>query len=56
MSFKILMEILNSTLKILNSKGYRIRDPLNKEFYINDIYYDNENDELYFHAISDERE
>jgi len=50
MSFKILMEILNSTLQILNSKGYHIRDPLDKGYYIHSIYYDPENDELYFKA------
>jgi hypothetical protein len=45
--FEILMDIINSALKILNSKGYHIRDPLNEEFYIESVYYNSEDDELY---------
>lgn len=45
--FEILMDIMNSALKILNSKGYHIRDPENPEFFIENVYYDPENDELY---------
>ncbi len=45
--FEILMDIINSALKILNSKGYHIRDPENPEFFIENVYYDPENDELY---------
>jgi len=45
--FEILMDIINSALKILNSKGYHIRDPLNEEFYIESVYYNPEDDELY---------
>lgn len=49
-SFEILMNILNSILEILNKNGWFIRDPLNKDWYISEIYYDKENDELYFKA------
>ena len=49
-SFEILMNILNSILEILNKNGWFIRDPLNKDYYINEIYYDSENDELYFNT------
>ena len=50
-SFEILMNILNSILEILNKNGWFIRDPLNKDWYISEIYYDSENDELYFNTI-----
>lgn len=46
-SFDILMEIINCSLKIMNSKGYHIRDPENPEFFVENVYYDPENDELY---------
>lgn len=46
-SFDILMEIINCFLKIMNSKGYHIRDSENPEFFIESVYYDPETDELY---------
>lgn len=46
-SFNILLEIVNYTLKIMNSKGYHIRNPKNPEFFIENVYYDSINDELY---------
>lgn len=54
-SFDILMEIINYSLKIMNSKGYHIRDPLNPEFYIENVYYDSINDELYCSFKEDSR-
>ncbi len=49
--FEILMDILNNTLKILNSKGFHLRDPLNEDFYVESIYYDPNDDELYCNFI-----
>jgi len=46
-SFDILMEIINCSLKIMNSKGYHIRDPENPEYFIENVYYDPVNDEIY---------
>ncbi len=49
--FEILMDIINGALKILNSKGYHLRDPLNYEFYVESVYYNPEDDELYCNFI-----
>ena len=46
-SFDILIEIINCSLKIMNSKGYHIRDPENPEYFIENVYYDPVNDEIY---------
>ncbi len=46
-NFKILMKILNNTLDILNSQGYHLRDDNDKDFYIKEIYYNPDDDELY---------
>ena len=54
-SFDILMEIINCSLKIMNSKGYHIRDPENPEFFIENVYYDPENDEIYCNFKEDEK-
>ena len=53
-SFNILLEIINCSLEIMNSKGYHIRDPENPEFFIENVYYDPENDELYCTFKEDE--
>ena len=53
-SFNILLEIINYSLKIMNSKGYHIRNPKNPEFFIENVYYDCINDELYCTFKEDE--
>lgn len=52
-TFKILMEILNKTIKILNMNGYQIRNPIAEEFYITEIYFDKETSELYFKTVKE---
>ena len=53
-SFNILLEIVNYSLKTMNSKGYHIRDPKNPKFFIENVYYDSINDELYCTFKEDE--
>ncbi len=50
-SFVILMDVINSALKVLNSNGYFLRDSENEKFYIESVYYDPEDDELYCEFI-----
>jgi hypothetical protein len=53
-SFEILIDIINGALEAMNTKGYHIRDPLNPEYYIESVYYDPDNDELYCEMVNEE--
>lgn len=52
-NLKIILDIINSNLKVLNNYGYEIWDKENKEFYINEIKYSAEDDKLYFKCKED---
>lgn len=47
-AFKILMEIVNAILAILNENGYKIYDAENTEYFISKVRYDKEDDKIKF--------
>lgn len=47
-AFKILLDQINSNIKILNENGFRLHDYENPEFYIDKVNYEKEEDRLYF--------
>lgn len=51
--FDILLNMINGALTILNSKGFFLRDSNDKDFYLEKVYYDPEDDELYCEFLKD---
>lgn len=47
-NFKVLLDILNDTIAVLNNNNRAIFDYDNTEFYISEIVYDSETDKIYF--------
>ena len=53
-NLRVLLDVLNSTLKALNENGYRVydNDVVNDDFYLDKIEYNAERDELVFNCKS----
>lgn len=54
--FNMLLNIVNSILKIFNKEKYYLKDPLNPEFYVKKIYYCPVDDELYCYMVDEKIE
>ena len=52
-NLKIIIEIINNNIAILNKYGYEIYDTDNLEFYLSKIQYDSEEDKLKFECKED---
>lgn len=50
----ILLDVINSAIDTLNKNGYRVfdNDIVNEDFYLSNIEYDSERDELVFNCKS----
>jgi len=48
MAFKVLIEILNSIISILNKYSLNLHDYENQEWYIKKVIYRNDEDKIYF--------
>lgn len=48
MAFKVLIEILNSIINILNKNKFHLHDYENTEWHLNKIVYREDEDKLYF--------
>lgn len=46
-TFKLIMEALEANLKILNDNGFEIYDAENRDFYIESIEYNQEEDKIF---------
>ena len=54
-TFNVLLENINSQLTILSTNGYKIYDEENPEFYIKEVYYNEEDDQIYFGCEEDKK-
>lgn len=48
MSFKMLIEIFNAIVSVFNKNSFKIYDRENDSYYISGIYYNREEDKIYF--------
>lgn len=55
MAFKVLIEILNAIIGILNRQKLKIYDYDNTEYYLKEIFYRNDEDKLYFKCEEDNK-
>ena len=47
-SLNVLIDNINAQIKTLNSQGYKLHDEVDKDYYINEISYNKELDQLEF--------
>lgn len=55
-SFKILLEQINSNIEILNNNGFKLHDEENPEYFMKEAYYNPAKDELMFKLEEEEVE
>lgn len=52
-AFRLIIQLINQQISLLNSNGYKIYDADNQEFFISRIRYDKEEDKIKFDTEED---
>lgn len=53
-AFKAMLESINAQISTLNSGGFKIYDVENPEYFISNLRYDKDSDEIVFETTIDE--